>query len=432
MTEFNPYAGNILVDGLGPILSRFDRQRRLMMIPTMPKDAIGAPRHLRLHVLARLRDLHIVRREDLRVADSIDLAIRESYRYRDPRLAATWGLVSAEPMLMQAPRAPAQSMVISGHSGTGKTDTVLRILHSYPAQVIKHMSFPRLEGPHFQMTWLCVDVPPNGKAESLADVLMQAWDDTMTRANAEHVPRFWRTREAGRRDGARMLEEWRQVATSHFLGVLVLDEVQNLFNLPALKARSRRGRVDASDDSACLELSIVEDQVLRWILTLMNTWGIALILIGTPDGVQGLMRRLAFAERAVTGGYHCMRVFGGMQDEEFSDYFLPSLTAFQGVAKPLHVSPELGALLMELTAGIPRLLVALWVAAHRVAYEHKADTLTEADIRKAAGTYLAPVMPAVAALRSNDPRQMRRYEDLLPRDWDVWSDLFAQQVSAQV
>ncbi len=431
MTEFNPYAGNILVDGLGPIISRADRQRQLMTLPALPKEAIAAPRHVRLHALARLRDLHIVRREDLRVADSIDLAIRESYRYRDPRSASTWGLVSGEPLVVSAPRAPAQAVVVVGHSGTGKTDTVLRILRSYPSQVIRHASFPRLEGEHFQMAWQCIDVPANGKSESLADALMQAWDETMSQFSGTDEPRFWKTRESGRRNGARMLEEWRQVATSHFLGALVLDEVQNLFKLPALKSRSRSRRT-GPQDSDTLELSIVEDQVLRWLLTLMNTWGIALVLIGTPDGVQALMRRLATAQRAVTGGYHCMRVFAGMEDEEYAEFFLAALTRFQAVAKPLCVTPEIGTLLIELTAGIPRLLVALWLAAHRVAYEHKADTLTEADIRKAAGTYLAPVVPAVSALRSKDPRQTRLYEDLLPRGWDVWSELFAEQVTAAV
>lgn len=431
MTDFNPYADNILIDGLGPIISRADRQRQLMTIPTLPKEAIAAPRHVRLHALARLRDLHIVRREDLRVADSIDVAIRDSYRYRDPRSAGTWGLVSGEPLVVNAPRAPAQAVVVGGHSGTGKTDTVLRILRGYPSQVIHHASFPRLEGEHFQIVWQCVDVPANGKSESLADALMQAWDETMSQFACGHEPRFWRTQESGRRSGARMLEEWRQVATSHFLGTLVLDEVQNLFKLPALKSRSRSRR-SAPQEPDTLELSIVEDQVLRWLLTLMNTWGIALVLIGTPDGVQALMRRLATAQRAVTGGYHCMRVFDGMADEEYSELFLTALDRFQAVSTPIRMTPQLGELLIELTAGIPRLLVALWLAAHRMAYEHKADTLTEADIRKAAGTYLAPVMPAVAALRSKDARQTRQYEDLLPRGWDAWSELFAAQVITPV
>jgi hypothetical protein len=62
----------------------------------------------------------------------------------------------------------------------------------------------------------------------------------------------------------------------------------------------------------------------------------------------------------------------------------------------------------------------LWIAAHRVAFERKEDSLSLDDFKKAAATYLAPVAPAVAALLSKDPLRMRRYEDLMPRDDGYW------------
>ena len=70
------------------------------------------------------------------------------------------------------------------------------------------------------------------------------------------------------------------------------------------------------------------------------------------------------------------------------------------------------------------MIIALWIAAHRVAFERTEDDLRLEDFRVAADTYLAPVAPAVAALRSNDPKRMGRYEDLAPRDHGFWSQFW--------
>ena len=78
---------------------------------------------------------------------------------------------------------------------------------------------------------------------------------------------------------------------------------------------------------------------------------------------------------------------------------------------------------MELTAGVPRIIVALWIAAHRIAFEGKDDDLQSAIFKKAAATFLSPLAPAVAALRSNDPTRLSRYQDLLPGE-QVWTQFW--------
>lgn len=81
---------------------------------------------------------------------------------------------------------------------------------------------------------------------------------------------------------------------------------------------------------------------------------------------------------------------------------------------------SLANLIIDLTGGIQRIIIALWIAAHRVAFTRKSDTLTPADFTKAAATWLAPLAPAISALKSGDPRKMSRYEDLVPRDTAFW------------
>lgn len=101
--------------------------------------------------------------------------------------------------------------------------------------------------------------------------------------------------------------------------------------------------------------------------------------------------------------------------------FLPQLARYQYVQKPLPVSNELAEMVIELSGGIPRLIIALWIAAHRVAFERAKDDLRLEDFT----TFLAPIAPAVATLRSKDPMRMARYEDLAVRDDGFWATFWA-------
>ncbi len=258
-----------------------------------------------------------------------------------------------------------------------------------------------------------MEVPASGRSVDLAVALMRGWD------KATGGSRFATSIQKERRDGMKMLDEWQQVASAHLLGILHLDEIQNFFKLAALKKRGKRsGLGDAP------ELSIVEDQVLKWILTLINTWQVPLLVSGTPDGIGALTRRLSNTERIVTSGYHPFHHFDSATDPGFRNHFLDKLGPYQYVQKKLPVSDELADLVIQLTGGIQRLIIALWIAAQRVALERNSGELRLDDFKKAAATFLAPVAPAVAAFRSKDPARMSKYEDLLPRDGAFWAQFW--------
>jgi len=413
---FDPYAGNLLVAPLGPILPSSDVAKRLSFLPKMPPGIAGIPKYVRVHLLMQLRDLHIASQEDLRLQQTIDLMIRQSYRYRDPQSPRTWSLITGEKVAHKTMRAPAMAAVGVGLSGTGKTEGTLRCLGLYPDQVICHPSFPNIAGKHYQLVWQSVTVPGNGSSKQLAANLMTTWEETMARHAPEMVGRFTATLNQKSKDGNDMLNEWRQVAIAHSLGLLHLDEVQHFFKLPSLAMRRKKHR-----NPEDIELSLADDQCLKWILTLTNNSEIPLLLTGTPDGVHALTKRLSNTERFVTCGYHPYRHFERTDDSAYSTGFVEQLARYQLVAEPIKVTPELLELILVLTGGIQRLIVALWIAAHRIAFERlTTDDLRIEDFQKAADTYLALVAPAVAALRSKDPRLMARFEDLMPRDDNYW------------
>lgn len=80
--------------------------------------------------------------------------------------------------------------VIDGHSGTGKTESILRALDLGPCQVIEHPSFPKLNGKHQQLVWLSIDVPSSGRADDLAANLMSSFDTAMEKHVAGWQNRF--------------------------------------------------------------------------------------------------------------------------------------------------------------------------------------------------------------------------------------------------
>lgn len=408
--SFDPYAGNILVSGLGDIPSPESALRSLIALPPTPESLDSIPTYLRLHQLMAVRDFHLPPLIERQLLQTVDLMVRQGYRYRDPRLASTWSDISGEFQPRRNQLAPAFAAAVEGFSGVGKTQACLRCLLNFKNQVISHAEFPHLANGLRQAVWLSVEVPASGKAADLARALMEAWDAAMgTKRFAK-----WLAKEKIT-DGMLALDEWRQVAVGHFLGVLHLDEIQNLFKLTSLKVRKDRKRSGETS-----ELSIVEDQLLRWLLYLTNSGQIPLLVSGTPDGIGALTKRLSTLERITTMGYHPFEPFSNPLAPEFRT-FLAELGKYQFVQHKIAVDEALANLIIGLTGGIQRVIVALWVAAHRVAFERKSDDLRLSDFSDAAKTWLAPLAPAIAALSSKDPQKMGRYEDLIRRDTTFWA-----------
>jgi len=415
----NPYAGNILVDVLGEIPAPQTALSALMYLPTPPRSMDDIPKHIRAHHLMSVSDFHLPTVEEHRLLTTTDLMIRQGYRYRDPRLASTWGLLSGEAPRRNVVIPPALAASVEGVSGVGKTQACLRCLNTLPKQLVRHDEFPRLQNGLTQVTWLSVEVPASGKAADFASALMFAWKQ------ATGSSRFdaWLNKDKIV-NALQALDEWKQEASIHFLGLLHIDEIQNLFKLVSLKQRKDRKGL-----AAVPELSIVEDQLLRWILNLLNTGKIPVFFSGTPDGIGALTRRLSTSSRIASCGYHPFEPFSHADAPDYK-LFLQHLGKYQYVRHRIAIDDSLAKLIINLTGGIQRIIIALWIAAHRVAFERASDELTLKDFVTAAQTWLAPLTPAIAALQSKDPNRMARYEDLVPRDTAFWSNFWRGATSS--
>lgn len=408
MTYYDPYKGNILIEKLGKIKSRKEISEFLTYLPSFPpKNIEKIPKHIRMHMVQDIRDLHITSLNEARIAESIDILLRQSYKYRDPKLAKTWSSLYSSNNNESILIAPPMALGVLGLPGVGKTQTIKRKLSSYQ-QIITHSKFPNIINSFTQVSYLSVDVPPEGKTVELAKNLMNAWDQAMYKTNEDYQPRFTDSINKTNNDGKKMLEEWRKVATSHFLGVLHLDEAQNFFPIESLKKRnSNKSNGDA------LTLSIKEDECIKWVLNLTNTWQIPIVLSCTPDGMKVITSRFSTLQRFTSYGFHQLSRFETKDDPEYR-IFLSTLFKYQYVKNPLTEIKQIDEVLIQLSGGIQRVMIALWVAAHRIAFERgNDDNLLVNDFICAAKLHLSAIALAIKALNSGIPSEMNMYEDML-------------------
>lgn len=428
MTEsrlLDPYAGNILVERLNPLVSREEAMVGLRERPEIPPGIEDAPPHIRQHYLMRVRSLHIPTLVEGRLWTTMDLMVRSFYGENDPAFASTWSVISGEKQKARKSSDSLFAAALGGPSGTGKTQAAHRCMkHCLGSQVIPHTSFPGvLNETMLQLVWLSVDVPPSGKAKDLARALMQKSKDVTG------TDRFdsWLVKE-DIRDGQKALMEWEQWAVAHFLGLLHLDEVQNFFKLQSLKQRKNR-----QGPAGEPELSLQEDAALKWLVNVANGGRFGVLVGGTMDGIAALTRRFSTASRIFDLGFHAFEPYKSGSDPALIKVLLPELAKYQlvKVKLPLTVA-QLGDLVYDLTSGVHRIIIGLWIAAHRIVFERKKDELTEKDFKLAAATLLAPLSDAINALKSNDPNRLRNYEDLVVKEGGaVWRNLYGEALTEE-
>jgi hypothetical protein len=397
------YANNLLIDGCGPILSRTEIARRLLHRPPAPTPrSIGAPREVVEHEMTNLWRLHVPTVAGIELAQSIDVLLRQGYVHRNPSRPRTWSRIYMQDSADD--HCPVQlAACVVGLSGAGKTSALERALSLKPRVVVQER-FPHLMGPVRQLLWLKVDVPGSGRIADLVESLSRATDAAL---GTDYTAKILSGRS---RRGAAMAHEWLARMTCHFPGLIVLDELQNLFKI---ETKAARRRISSAADRPLLR--IVDDETLKFILTLTNTTKIPFIGCGTPDGIAAFGTRMSTAQRLLTGGYHRIDPDPSPSGGFFRRRLLKCLAEYQWLPGKLEMNDRVVEEIYRLTAGVPRICVMLWIHGQRRALATKASALSLEHLQHAAANALAPLQPAVEALLSQHPDRLARYEDLLPR-----------------
>lgn len=288
------FAGNPLIEALPPLWTLDEVTKLLSYSPPYSDEQRHLPDEVRLHLLENMRELFITQTPHLEIHLSMSNMMRRGYVQRNPMLRgsaqAQQGRI-ARFMAAQARRSPLQSkargLSIVGPGGMGKSTAVENYLWLYP-QVIDHTKYGDEDFLLKQLVWLKLECPREGSIKSLCIHFFLTVDDILG-------TNYFEKYGSGRRTLDDLLAGMIRVASWHYLGLLSVDEIQNL-------SEAKSGG---------------EAKMVNFFVQLENTIGVPFNLIGTPDAHRLLMGRFRQARRACEqGALYWDRMKEVMDDDE--------------------------------------------------------------------------------------------------------------------
>tara|TARA_R110000765_G_scaffold194222_3_gene299844 strand:+ start:611 stop:1771 length:1161 start_codon:yes stop_codon:yes gene_type:complete len=378
--SFGPYRGNSFVEALPDVFEPEEVVRKLKGSVDFHASDTQAGSAVRGHLIAQLMNQFfqpINRHIDLE--KKISIMIREGYIGRNPKDGSlNTRLQNGYERLMtgndDAIRFPstistARSLAFIGCSGSGKTTTLNKILSTYP-QVINHTQFNFI-----QIVYLKIDCPHDGSLKSLCLHFFRAIDQAL---DSNYEDKYTRKNQGI----DNLLNLMRQISNLHAIGLLVIDEIQHL-------------SVNKSGGA---------EKMLNFFVTLVNTVGLPVVMVGTPKARYIFEGDFRSARRGAGFGsifweqmpYEANRITqdGRVIKSEWN-IFTNHLWKYQWLRKAdLKLSDDIQNCWYDLSQGILDIVVKLFVLAQLRAIDSGLERIT---IKVLQTTYEDDLRPIVVA-----------------------------------
>lgn len=358
-----------------PCNPRANRRQRDQWLGTLvDKCFIPLPRHIQL-------------------LEVIDLMIRQGYVNRNPRQEklererlenAYKRQHAGERILMtygSTQKTTPLSVSVLGCSGVGKTCAVSRILSLYP-QVLKHKA-GRVGSECIQIVYLRVECPHEGSVKSLCINAIAAIDQV----TGEHFSNWAHSRRSIEELKARLS----QLLTIYHVGLLVLDEMQNIM-------ANRQNR----------------DTLFNFLVSISNTLYVPLMFISTPKIAKFMELDFKTSRRFGSfGTFKWDRLKNTPEDHAEWDIFINELSQYSILMNESQSMPEdVKSAFYYYSQGVPDILLKLFIISQKKAQVLKMDRLTPELISNVFRESFSVVATAIDAIRRNDPIAIAEYQDI--------------------
>lgn len=377
------YRGNPLIEALPPILTKKSALNSLANFPKLPSEERYLPAELKKHCTNRLKDLIYPLPEALEFEAAFSLLIRQGYKAHNPLHPTTWrhryalALLDKPEMPTGHIRSTASCHLVSGCSGMGKTTLIDSVLRLYP-QVIRHKSYKGKPLSIVQIPFVKISIPYDGLLSGLCADFFDAVDKAIGTNFLEQHRRL---------KIDLMMKKIEEIASNYFIGVIVIDELQNL-NLAKTGGAKR---------------------ALSYFRSLMNNVGIPLVLIGTYAAMDIFKGGLQDPRRASDEGItEIWRPAAA--DDHFSN-FVDVLQKYLwiGNGNPTF-SPAVREKLYDLSQGITDFAVRLLILAQRMAITEGKDEISVSLLQRTSDRHFRLLQPAIDALRTGNAS---KFDDLV-------------------
>lgn len=389
------YKGNPFIEALPPIYSKDEVVDKLIVYPIYNSKERMLDSHLRVHMVQRLFQYFQPLQVHLDLESRISRVIRQGYLARNPfRPEYAASLQDGYRMIQNLNldlcsnkrfRTTAAGFTIIGVSGMGKTTAVNRILATMP-QIIVHSEYRGVKFSMCQLVWLKLDCPYDGSIKGLCMEFFSKVDSLLgTDYYKKHV--------TGRHTVDSMLSIMSQVARHTGLGMLVIDEIQHL----------KQAKSGGSE------------KMLNFFVTLVNTIGVPVVLIGTTKAMSVLQSEFRQARRGSGQGD---MVWERLQKDSNWDLLMGALWDYQWTKKEVPFTQEISDVMYEESQGIIDIAVKLYAMAQIRAIYSGIEEINPELIRQVARENLKLVQPMLEALKSGDMRRISQYEDIYTVDFE--------------
>jgi hypothetical protein len=352
----NPeHRGNPLIEALPAPLSKEGACELLSNAPSFREEDRRLPGHERISRVFSLARLSVPLEIHCETALKLDAMIREGYVHRAPKSgeqnriaqslyeASVRGEAPCRPTKQVSPLLEAMAL---GVPGMGKTHTARHAIYRMP-QVIYHPSMGT-----YQVTYLEAEMPSNGSSigATLTDLIRQL-DSLIPASNY-----YYEYAVRGRPSDVRLLSNLAYLANLHSVGVVALDEVQNLNN------------------------SVKSGQVtMAHLVATLNTLRVPVIGLGTNAAYKIIGGDARVARRAATVALsHWDRLPEHVKEGVANEWreFMQILWQYQWIMKARPLDEWILRLFYERCQGILALAVALFVACQVQAIYSGGEELT--------------------------------------------------------
>lgn len=388
--ELPKFAGNPNIEALPLINTRRQALDGMERLPDYNDEVRLLPAHLRTHLVMDV--LHFFQPLSIhtKLEGMVSRMIRDGYLHRNPlnpshssdlqvrlkhfKKFSTFGEQFAP---------SGCGFTICGMSGVGKTTALIRVLNLYP-QIIIHASYKRKKFTRAQIAWLLLECPKDGSTKGLCTKFFKTIDYVMGDATD-----YSKNYGKDTRSTNDLMESMANVAATHQLGILVIDEIQYL-------------NVAKSGGA---------EEMLNFFVNLVNTIGLPVVIVGTYDAVPLLTSTFRQARRGSGQGD---LVWDRMPFDDEWHLYVEALWEYQYTQKKCPLTKPLSLALHDVSYGIVDIANRIYLAAQVRAIENGKEEVTEGLLRSAYRDDFRLVSHIIETLKSGGPSLLHNVRDICP------------------
>ena len=407
------YKGNMLIESLPPVYDLSFVFSKLKKLPLFHETERYKDSLYRQQAIYRLLDCVIPFIKYADIEKKISILIRRGYISRRVMNREFNIIMNQNSKIMKkqgknkylemkgvtnCASSPFPGFALVGISGGGKSTVLRNILSLYP-QCINHTQYNQERFLFRQLTYIMINCPHKGNLKGICKAFFTKVDEVL---DTNYLDKYGKSRY----NEDDMLSQMAHITQLHALGVLVIDEIQNL-------ASSRNKGED----------------VLNFFVNLENRMHVTIIYCGTYKAIKQVLSS-DFRQARRTSGMGEV-YWNRMEKDKYFRYFLEQMLRYQWLHHYTELNEELIDVMYELTMGITDRVVKLFMATQLEAILSKKKRITPQLIKKVANDYMKLTNPMISALKSGDPQEIGKYEDLYCVDYNDIRDSYEKKFANQ-